>query len=245
VVNVAAIGSTGTSFTVEAKKAARKFLYEPAIDTKTNLPVEYELKHKFTFEMDSASSGMFYDSDILEFNAEAFTMKLYRIDRMKNKTAINKLDSYVKEAENEFEKAVLLFQRAGKKNDSKPSDIKGMKKDLDTVFVLLEKLNEFDPNVIFLQSYAVSALSGIYLDQQDDWKAMSLLRPFLEKTWSNKLVRPRQAYDAYVNLAIAAFNLNNFCVSYHSFDRAVKTGSELKIKNKKLIEYRDMAKERL
>jgi len=245
VVNVAAIGSTGTSFTVEAKKAARKFLYEPAIDTKTNLPVEYELKHKFTFEMDSASSGMFYDSDILEFNAEAFTMKLYRIDRMKNKTAINKLDSYVKEAENEFEKAVLLFQRAGKKNDSKPSDIKGMKKDLDTVFVLLEKLNEFDPNVISLQSYAVSALSGIYLDQQDDWKAMSLLRPFLEKTWSNKLVRPRQAYDAYVNLAIAAFNLNNFCVSYHSFDRAVKTGSELKIKNKKLIEYRDMAKERL
>ena len=245
VVNVAAIGSTGTSFTVEAKKAARKFLYEPAIDTKTNLPVEYELKHKFTFEMDSASSGMFYDSDILEFNAEAFTMKLYRIDRMKNKTAINKLDSYVKEAENEFEKAVLLFQRAGKKNDSKPSDIKGMKKDLDTVFVLLEKLNEFDPNVISLQSYAVSALSGIYLDQQDDWKAMSLLRPFLEKTWSNKLVRPRQAYDAYVNLAIAAFNLNNFCVSYHSFDRAVKTGSELKIKNKKLIEYRDMVKERL
>ena len=164
---------------------------------------------------------------------------------MKNKTAINKLDSYVKEAENEFEKAVLLFQRAGKKNDSKPSDIKGMKKDLDTVFVLLEKLNEFDPNVIFLQSHAVSALSGIYLDQQDDWKAMSLLRSFLEKTWSNKLVRPRQAYDAYVNLAIAAFNLNNFCVSYHSFDRAVKTGSELKIKNKKLIEYRDMAKERL
>ena len=195
--------------------------------------------------MDSTSSGMFYDSDILDFNTEAFTMKLYRIDRMKNKTAINKLDSYVKEAENEFEKAVLLFQRAGKKNDSKPSDIKGMKKDLDTVFVLLEKLNEFDPNVIFLQSHAVSALSGIYLDQQDDWKAMSLLRPFLEKTWSNKLVRPRQAYDAYVNLAIAAFNLNNFCVSYHSFDRAVKVGSELKIKNKKLIEYRDMVKERL
>ena len=244
VVNVAAIGSTGTSFTVEAKKAARKFLYEPAIDTKTNLPVEYELKHKFTFEMDSASSGMFYDSDILDFNAAAFTMKLYRIDRMKNKTAINKLDSYVKESENEFEKAVLLFQRAGKKNDSKPPDIKGMKKDLDAVFALLGQLNEFDPNVIFLQSYAVSALSGIYLDQQDDWKAMSLLRPFLEKTWSNKLVRPRQAYDAYVNLAIAAFNLNNFCVSYHSFDRAVKTGSELKIKNKKLIEYRDMAKER-
>ena len=245
VVNETVIGSTATSFAIAAKKAAKNFLYEPAIATKTNLPVEYELKHKFTFEMDSVSSGMFYDSDILDFNTEAFTMKLYRIDRMKNKTAINKLDSYVKEAENEFEKAVLLFQRAGKKNDSKPSDIKGMKKDLDTVFVLLEKLNEFDPNVIFLQSHAVSALSGIYLDQQDDWKAMSLLRPFLEKTWSNKLVRPRQAYDAYVNLAIAAFNLNNFCVSYHSFDRAVKTGSELKIKNKKLIEYRDMAKERL
>ena len=245
VVNETVIGSTSKNFTIAAKKAAKNFLYEPAIDTKTNLPVEYELKHKFTFEMDSVSSGMFYDSDILDFNAEEFTRKLYRIDRMKNKTAINKLDSYVKEAENEFEKAVLLFQRAGKKNDSKPSDIKGMKKDLDTVFVLLEKLNEFDPNVIFLQSHAVSALSGIYLDQQDDWKAMSLLRPFLEKTWSNKLVRPRQAYDAYVNLAIAAFNLNNFCVSYHSFDRAVKTGSELKIKNKKLIEYRDMAKERL
>ena len=243
VVNVAAIGSTGTSFTVEAKKAARKFLYEPAIDTKTNLPVEYELKHKFTFEMDSASSGMFYDSDILEFNAEAFTMKLYRIDRMKNKTAINKLDEYVKEAENEFEKAVFLFQRAGKKQDSKPPDIKGMKKDLDTVFVLLGQLNEFDPNVIFLHAYAVTALSGAYLDQQDDWKATVLLRPFLEKTWSQ--YAPKQNYDAYVNLAIAAFNLNNFCVSYHSFDRAVKAGSKLKIKNNKLLEYRDMVKEKL
>ena len=254
VVNVAAIGSTGTSFTIEAEKAARKFLYEPAIDTKTNLPIEYQLKHKITFELekpkgyesDSLESwGMFYDSDILDFNGGELTRLLYNIEKMNNKTAIKKIDEHLEEAENEFEKAVLLFQRAGKKKDSKPSDIKGMKKDLDTVFVLLEKLNEFDPNVIFLQSHAVSALSGIYLDQQDDWKAMSLLKPFLEKTWSNKLVRPRQAYDAYVNLAIAAFNLNNFCVSYHSFDRAVKTGSELKIKNKKLIEYRDMAKERL
>ena len=252
VVNVAAIGSTGTSFTVEAKKAARKFLYEPAIDTKTNLPVEYQLRHKITFELeqpkgyesDSLESwGMFYDSDILDFNGGELTRQLYDVEKMNNKIAIKKLDEHVKEAENEFEKAVFLFQRAGKKQDSKPPDIKGMKKDLDTVFVLLGQLNEFDPNVIFLHAYTVDALSGVYLDQQDDWKATVLLRPFLEKTWSQ--YAPKQTYDAYVNLAIAAFNLNNFCVSYHSFDRAVKAGSKLKIKNKKLIEYRDMVKERL
>ena len=123
------------------------------------------------------------------------------------------------------------------------SFIKYEKKDLDAVFALLGQLNEFDPNVIFLQAYTVDALSGVYLDQQDDWKAASLLRPILEKAWSQ--YAPKQTYDAYINLAIAAFNLNNFCVSYHSFDRAVKAGSKLKIKNNKLIEYRDMVKEKL
>jgi len=260
VVDEVAIGSTSTSFTAAAKKAARQFLYEPAIDTKTNLPVEYQLQHKITFELEDSYSwgsvraytdnsdsleswGMFFDSDILDFNGGELTRLLYDIEKMNNKTAIKKLDEHVKEAENEFEKAVLLFQRAGKKQDSKPPDIEGMKKDLDTVFVLLGQLNEFDPNVIFLHAYTVDALSGVYLDQQDDWKATVLLRPFLEKTWSQ--YAPKQNYDAYVNLAIAAFNLNNFCVSYHSFDRAVKAGSKLKIKNKKLIEYRDMVKERL
>lgn len=253
VVDEVAIGSTGTSFTIEAEKAARKFLYEPAIDRKTNLPVEYQLQHKITFELeqpkgyesDSLESwGMFYDSDILDFNGGELTRLLYDIEKIRNKIAIKRLDEHVREAENEFEKAVLLFQRAGKKQDSKPPDIEGMKKDLDAVFALLGQLNEFDPNVIFLQAYTVNALSGVYLDQQDDWKVTSLLRPFLEKAWS-QYAPPKQTYDAYINLAIATFNLNNFCVSYHSFDRAVKAGSKLKIKNNKLIEYRDMVKKRL
>ena len=55
----------------------------------------------------------------------------------------------------------------------------------------------------------------------------------------------KQGYLANVNLGIAAFNLGDFCVSYHSFDRAVNVGSKLKIKNKKLVEYRDLAKEKI
>jgi TonB family protein len=252
VVNETVIGSTSKSFTIAAKKAAKNFLYEPAIDTKTNLPIEYQLKHKITFELekpkgyesDSLESwGIVFDSDILDFNGGELTRLLYDVEKMSNKIAIKKIDEHLEEAENGFEKAVLLFQRAGKKQDSKPPDIEGMKKDLDAVFALLGQLNEFDPNVIFLQAYTVDALSGVYLDQQDDWKAASLLRPFLEKAWSQ--YAPKQTYDAYINLAIAAFNLNNFCVSYHSFDRAVKAGSKLKIKNNKLIEYRDMVKEKL
>ena len=104
-----------------------------------------------------------------------------------------------------------------------------MKKDLDAVFALLGQLNEFDPNVIFLQAYTVNALSGVYLDQQDDWKVTSLLRPFLEKAWS-QYAPPKQTYDAYINLAIATFNLNNFCVSYHSLIELLKPDPNLKSK---------------
>ena len=243
--NPTAIGFTSAAFSVAAKQAAKKFLYEPAIDTKSNLPVEYQVKHKFTFEMESAPSGMFYDSDILDFDAEEFSRNLYRIENLPKKKAIQKLNSYLEEADNEFEKAVLLFQRAGKKKDSKPPDIKGMKTDLDSTLTLLEQLNQFDPNVIWLQAYVINALSGAYLDQRDDYKAVLLLRHFLEKTWSNSLVNPKQGYLANVNLGIAAFNLGDFCVSYHSFDRAVNAGSKLKIKNNKLVEYRDLAKEKI
>ena len=127
----------------------------------------------------------------------------------------------------------------------KPPDIKGLTTDLDSAFALLEQLNQFDPNVILLQGYVINALGGAYLDKRDDYKAVLLLRHFLEKTWNNKLVNPKQGYLANVNLGIAAFNLGDFCVSYHSFDRAVNAGSKLKIKNKKLIEYRDLAKEKI
>ena len=243
--NPKAIGTTSAAFSVAAKKAAKRFLYEPAIDTKSNLPVEYQVKHKFTFEMESTPLGMFYDSETLDFDAEEFSRNLNRIERLSKKKAIQKLNSYLEEADNEFEKAVLLFQRAGKKKDSKPPDIKGMKTDLDSTLTLLEQLNQFDPNVIWLQAYAINALSETYLDQRDDYKAVLLLRHFLEKTWSNSLVNPKQGYLANVNLGIAAFNLGDFCVSYHSFDRAVNAGSKLKIKNKKLIEYRDLVKEKI
>ena len=243
--NPKAIGTTSAAFSVAAKKAAKRFLYEPAIDTKSNLPVEYQVEHKFTFEMESEPLGMFYDSDTLDFDAEEFSRNLYRIESLPKKKAIQKLNSYLEEADNEFEKAVLLFQRAGKKKDSKPPDVKGMTIDLDSTFSLLEQLNQFDPNVIWLQGYVINALSGVYLDQRDDYKAVLLLRHFLEKTWNNKLVNPKQGYLANVNLGIAAFNLGDFCVSYHSFDRAVNAGSKLKIKNKKLIEYRDLVKEKI
>ena len=243
--NPKAIGTTSAAFSVAAKKAAKRFLYEPAIDTKSNLPAEYQVEHKFTFEMESEPLGMFYDSDTLDFDAEEFSRNLYRIESLPKKKAIQKLNSYLEEADNEFEKAVLLFQRAGKKKDSKPPDIKGMTIDLDSTFALLEQLNQFDPNVIWLQGYVINALSGVYLDQRDDYKAVLLLRHFLEKTWNNKLVNPKQGYLANVNLGIAAFNLGDFCVSYHSFDRAINAGSKLKIKNKKLVEYRDLAKEKI
>ncbi len=243
--NPKAIGFTSAAFSVAAKKAAKRFLYEPAIDTKSNLPVEYQVKHKFTFEMESTPLGMFYDSETLDFDAEEFSRNLNRIERLSKKKAIQKLNSYLEEADNEFEKAVLLFQRAGKKKDSEPPDVKGMTIDLDSTFSLLEQLNQFDPNVIWLQGYVINALSGTYLDQRDDYKAVLLLRHFLEKTWNNKLVNPKQGYLANVNLGIAAFNLGDFCVSYHSFDRAINAGSKLKIKNKKLVEYRDLAKEKI
>ena len=243
--NPKAIGFTSAAFSVAAKKTAKRFLYEPAIDTKSNLPVEYQVKHKFTFETESAPLGIFYDSDTLDFDAEEFSRNLNRIERRPKKKAIQKLNSYLEEADNEYVKAVLLFQRAGKKKDSEPPDVKGMTIDLDSTFSLLEQLNQFDPNVIWLQAYVINALSGAYLDQRDDYKAVLLLRHFLEKTWNNKLVNPKQGYLANVNLGIAAFNLGDFCVSYHSFDRAINAGSKLKIKNKKLVEYRDLAKEQI
>ncbi len=109
--NPKAIGTTSAAFSVAAKKAAKRFLYEPAIDTKSNLPAEYQVEHKFTFEMESEPLGMFYDSDTLDFDAEEFSRNLYRIESLPKKKAIQKLNSYLEEADNEFEKAVLLFQR--------------------------------------------------------------------------------------------------------------------------------------
>lgn len=239
--NIRTLSSTSTAFAVEAKKAVMKWKYEPAIDTNTGTPTSYTLEHKITFELEKNDSGIFMESETLDFDPLRLSRAIEKLPSNPKK-ALTKIETLLESEANEYHRAVLYYIKSSKEYDMNPESTKERKKSLELSLAELRALNQYEDNVINLRSMAIAALSGILIFEEKNQETIDLLVPFLKEAWSNNFVRPKVIYDATVNFSIASYNARELCYAYNGFDRAIQQGNSLGIKNPNWIKYRDTAK---
>jgi len=239
--NIRTLSSTSTAFAVAAKKAVMKFKYEPAIDTSTGTATSYTLKHKVTFEIEKNDSGIFMESETLDFDPLRLS-KAIKYLPSNPKKALTKIESLLESEANEYHRAVLYYVKSSKEYDINSQLTFDRKQSLLNSLEALSNLNQSELNVINLNAMAVAGLSNIYLFEGENTQAINLLRPFLQNAWNTNFVRPKVNYEATINLAIASYNSGDFCSAFYGFDRAIKEGESLKIKDPDLLKYRRYAK---
>ena len=240
--DIAVLSSSSKGFSFEAIKALKKFRYEPVV-VDGEAVVTRGLKHKITFEMEKSESGLFQQSETLDFDAGELSKFIKSVSRTRTKTALQRISKALEKETNGFHKAVLYYIQSSKEYDLNPEHTSTRKKSLELSLVELKALNQDEYNVINLSSLAITALSGILIFEEKNQETIDLLTPFLKEAWSNNFVRPKVIYDATVNFSIASYNARELCYAYYGFDRAIQQGSSLGIKNPNWIKYRDTAKQ--
>ena len=241
--NVEILSSTSSAFSVAAKQAVKKFRYEPAkLDGN---PIDREgIKHKFTFAMEGSDNGIFMESETLEFNPMALTKSINKLSSNPQK-AINTINELINKEENGFHIAVLKYILSVKYYQLDQSLNLERLQSLKSSMAELDKLNQNEINVINLRSMNINAVSYILLQENKNTEAKNLLEPFLLSAWKNNFHRPSIIYDITLNYSIAAYNSTDYCSAFYGFDRAIKQGNALSIKNPNLAGYKEAARKNM
>ena len=241
--NAKILSSTSSAFSAAAKQAVKKFRYEPAkIDGN---PIDQKgVKHKFTFTMEGSDSGIFMESETLDFNPTYLTKSINKLSSNPQK-AINKINDLINKEENGFHIAVLKYILSVKYYQLDQSLNFERLQSIKSSMAELEKLNQDEINVINLRSMNINAISFILLQENKNSEAKDLLEPFLLSAWKNNFHRPSIIYDITVNYAIAAYNSADYCSAFYGFDRAIKQGKALSIKNPNIEGYREAARKNM
>ena len=242
--DIKVLSSTSSAFSGSAKKALRAFRYQPVLVE--GKPVATKgLKHKFTFKYNSSESGLFMESETLDFDAGELSKFIKSVSRIRTKTALQRISKALENETNGFHKAVLYYIQSSKEYDLNPESTSARKKSLELSLVELKALNQDEDNVINLRSMAIAALSSALIFEEKNQETIDLLSPFLKEAWSNNFIRPKVIYDATVNFSIASYNARELCYAYNGFDRAIQQGNSLGIKNPNWVKYRDTAKKHM
>ena len=236
------LATTDSVFVKSSEEALMAFKYEPAIDLSGN-PTDYELLHAFTFEIEGSSKNLFYLSDELDQNfVESFSLNW----GLSPKRAIKNINNKLKKDMPPIRKAMYLYLRATKTSQLKNKNIDSEKADLKQVLLILEDLNDLDPNVFSLKQFTVRAMAQRYNTTTEEILRVSgLLEDILLKMIYMSYPKEEQ-YQHYIDYGIASYNLSKWCESYESFDEAIKIEKMQKmIENPNLVKYRDLAKTNL
>ena len=240
VTDIKILSSTSSAFSAAAKQAVKKFKYEPA--TVNGKPIDQEgWKHKITFDLDGGNSGIFMESETLEFDAVALTKAINKLPKKPQK-AIQKINDLLSKDKNNFHLAVLHYILSSKYYQLDPAMAQERLLSLNESMLALEKLNQNEINVINLKSMNINATSFILLEQGKNEEALNLLKPFLIAAWKNNFHRPEIIYDITINYAIAAYNSGDYCSAFYGFDRSIKQGKALSINNPNLEGYKKAAR---
>jgi len=240
--DIAVLSSTSKGFSFEAIKAVKKFRYEPVVVDGEPI-VTTGLKHKITFEMESSESGLFQQSETLDFDPVALSKTIKNASNRSAKKAVDKITNALKKETNGFHKAALYYVKSSKEYEVSPDDTAKQKNSLMLSLEELSKLNQNEINVINLRSIAITALSRMFLLEEKYQETIDLLGPFLKEAWDHKFARPKVVYDATVNFSIASYNASELCYAYHGFNRAIQQGKVIGVNNPSWVKYRDTAKQ--
>ena len=239
--DIKVLSTSSNAFSREAIKALKAFKYEPALVDGEAVAISGQ-KHKITFEIEDSETGLFMESETLDFDPVALSKTIKSASSRNPKKALEKISKALEKETNGFHKAVLYYVKSSTEYEANPDDISQQEKSLLLSLDELSTLNQNELNVINLRSMAIAALSRMFVLQEKYQETIDFLRPFLKDAWDRNFFRPNVIYDATVNFSIAAYNASEFCYAYHGFNRAIQQGSIVGANNPNWIKYRDAAK---
>ena len=241
-IDIKVVDTTSTIFDSAAIRAAEQFVYEPSINLDTGLSIDTPgVKHAVSFWIEGYEEVLTLGGMLDRWNS---TIK--KIQSEKPKDAIRRINRYLADEEDDIIKVVLYYLRSLRAAEVEPRNLSAEKTDLLNAYTLLEDQQiSFNPNVIKLKSYVIPALGFMEMDA-DKKKALDLLEEGIRIAKKRNLPLSTRIYYSYANFGILAYNSDNWCRAYESFDAAINSAKKIGMEEThNLKKYRDMAKEKL
>ena len=241
-IDIKVVDTTSTIFDRAAIRAAEQFVYEPSINLDTGLSIDTPgVKHAVSFWIEGYEEALTLGGSAIG----SWNRTINKIQSAKPKDAIRRINRYLADEEEDIIRVALYYLRSLRAAEIEPRNLSAEKEDLQKAYTLLEDQVSFDPNVIKLKSYAIPALAFMEMDT-DNKKALALLEEGIRIAKQSNLPLSTRIYYSYANFGILAYNSDNWCRAYESFDAAINIAKKIGMEEThNLKKYRDMAKERL
>jgi len=240
-VDIKVVDTSNTIFDSAAIQAAEQFVYEPSINLDTGLPIDTPgVKHAISFWLEGYEETLTLGGVL-----DSWNRTIYKIQSVKPKDAIRRIDRYLADEEDEIIRAVWYYLRSLRAAEIEPRNLSTEKEDLQNAYTLLKDQISVHPNVVKLKSYVIPALAFMEMDT-DNKKALALLEEAIRIAKQSNLPLSTRIYYSYSNFGVLAYNSGNWCRAYESFDAAINTAKKIGMEETpNLKKFRDMAKERL
>ena len=240
-IDIKVVDTSNTIFDSAALRAVEQFVYEPSINLDTGLPIDTPgVKHAVSFWLEGYEETLTLGGAL-----DIWNRTIYKIQSVKPKEAIRRIDRYLADEEDEIIRAVWYYLRSLRAAEIEPRNLSAEKTDLLNAYTLLEDQQiSLNPNVVKLKSYVIPALGFMEMDA-DKNKALDLLEEAIGIAKQRNLPLSKRIYYSYSNFGVLAYNSGNWCRAYESFDAAINAAKKIGMEeNSNLKKYRDMAKER-
>ncbi len=240
-IDIKVVDTTSTIFDRAAIRAAEQFVYEPSINLDTGLSIDTPgVKHAVSFWIEGYEEALTLGGSAIG----SWNRTINKIQSAKPKDAIRRINRYLADEEEDIIRVALYYLRSLRAAEIEPRNLSAEKEDLQKAYTLLEDQVSFDPNVIKLKSYVIPALGFMEMDA-DKKKALDLLEEGIRIAKQSNLPLSTRIYYSYANFGILAYNSDNWCRAYESFDAAINIAKKIGMEEThNLKKYRDMAKER-
>ena len=241
-IDIKVVDTSNKVFNQAAIRAAEQFVYEPSINLDTGLSIDTPgVKHAVSFWIEGYEEALTLGGSAIG----SWNRTINKIQSAKPKDAIRRINRYLADEEEDIIRVALYYLRSLRAAEIEPRNLSAEKEDLQKAYTLLEDQVSFDPNVIKLKSYVIPALGFMEMDA-DKKKALDLLEEGIRIAKQSNLPLSTRIYYSYANFGILAYNSDNWCRAYESFDAAINIAKKIGMEEThNLKKYRDMAKERL
>ena len=239
-IDIKVVATSNKIFDSAALRAVEQFVYEPSINLDTGLPIDTPgVKHAVSFWLEGYEETLTLGGAL-----DIWNRTIYKIQSVKPKEAIRRIDRYLADEEEDIIRVALYYLRSLRAAEIEPRNLSTEKEDLQNAYTLLKDQFSYHPNVVKLKSYVIPALAFMEMDT-DNKKALALLEEAIRIAKQSNLPLSTRIYYSYSNFGVLAYNSGNWCRAYESFDAAINAAKKIGMEeNPNLKKYRDMAKER-